>query len=69
MIRQLDRFRHRLRTLFRRHEVEQEMERELQFHLDQLAEENGPSTRSDGAKAAAQKSFGNSSVWMAMLAS
>jgi putative ABC transport system permease protein len=65
VIRQLDRFRHRLRSLFHRHEVEQELQRELQFHLDQLAEEKlGQSTGSDGAKAAAQRSFGNSSVWM-----
>jgi macrolide transport system ATP-binding/permease protein len=58
-MRTVDKFRLRLRSLFRRRRVEHELEHELRFHLDQLIEENiaagmGPG----GARRAALRALG-----------
>lgn len=58
-MRALDKARLRLRSLFRRREVESELEAELGFHLDQLIEENtGRGLAPDEARKAALRVVG-----------
>jgi predicted permease len=58
-MRMLDKVRLRLRSLFRRTNVDAELEAELRFHLDQLTEENISSgTSLEEARRAAQRMIG-----------
>ena len=58
-MRALDKIRLRLRSLFRRPDVERELETELRFHLDQLVDENVASGMTpEAARRAALRSFG-----------
>jgi predicted permease len=58
-VRHLRLFRHRLRSLFRRRAVEDELERELSFHLEQLTREGMASGSSEAAaRRAARRAFG-----------
>ena len=55
--------RHRLRTLFRRRDVEAEMAEEMRFHLEQRASAlAGEGLSADEARFAAQRRFGNTAV-------
>lgn len=55
----LDKLRLRLRSLFRRREVESELDAELRFHLEQLTEENiSAGMRPNDARDAARRTMG-----------
>src|SRR3569833_3988996 len=55
----LDKFRLRLRSLYRRPDIDSELEAELRFHLDQLIEENISSGMPpEEARSAAQRLIG-----------
>lgn len=63
-MRMFDKVRLRLRSLFRRPDVDLEMESELRFHLDQLIEENIASGMSpEEAEWAARRMIGNIAQW------
>ena len=56
----LSRFKRRLRALFRRDDVEQQLDDELRFHLDREIESNLASGLSqEQARLAAMRSFGS----------
>lgn len=63
MLRWLDVLRLRLRSLFKRQRVDDELDRELRFHLEQLTQENIARGMSpQDAHDAARRSFGNVSL-------
>ncbi len=63
-MRMLNKFRLRLRSLFRRSIVESELDAEFRFHLDQLIEENIASGMTpQQARWAAQRAIGGVSQW------
>jgi putative ABC transport system permease protein len=63
-VRILDKARLRLRSLFRRTDVDLELEAELRFHLDQLIEENVSSGMPpDEARRAARRAIGGIAQW------
>ena len=59
-MRWVNKLRLRVRSLFHRSQVEQELDAELHFHLEQQTEENLPAGMSqEEARYAARKTFGN----------